>query len=154
MAAPFLFHWYDSGAVPVAVTENVAVWPTDTDWPTGCPIIEGAESLGGFEVVEVVVLWVEGAADLASHAYAPRLSQQCCYAQAKRQQGEGKTATGLNFCCKASKGPAASRSIILCGFHNGVSLEDRAMSDYWSGERKRDRSKKRLAVPRYRYPTR
>ncbi len=31
IAALFLLHWYDKGAVPDAVTENVAVAPTATD---------------------------------------------------------------------------------------------------------------------------
>jgi len=31
----FFCHWYASGAVPVAVTENVAVWPAVTLWFAG-----------------------------------------------------------------------------------------------------------------------
>jgi len=42
MAVPFIFHWYVSGAVPDAITENVAVWPARMDTLTGCATIKGA----------------------------------------------------------------------------------------------------------------
>jgi len=42
MAAPPFFHWYVSVAVPVAVTENVAVCPVNTLLLAGCAVIEGA----------------------------------------------------------------------------------------------------------------
>ena len=31
-----------SGPVPVAATENIALWPTVTVWLTGCAVIDGA----------------------------------------------------------------------------------------------------------------
>jgi hypothetical protein len=42
IAAPFLLHWYVIGDVPVAVTENDAVFPAMTDWLAGCAVIAGA----------------------------------------------------------------------------------------------------------------
>jgi len=39
---PFLCHWKVSGGDPAPVTENVAVWPTDTVTPYGCVAIEAA----------------------------------------------------------------------------------------------------------------
>lgn len=47
MAAPFLRHWYVKGAVPVAVTENVAALPTVTDWLAGCAVMAGLVTAGG-----------------------------------------------------------------------------------------------------------
>jgi len=41
-------HWYVNGAVPVAVTENVAVWPTVTVLSAGCVVIWGTVALPGF----------------------------------------------------------------------------------------------------------
>jgi hypothetical protein len=35
------YHWYESDAVPVAVTVNVAVCPLWILWPRGCEVIEG-----------------------------------------------------------------------------------------------------------------
>ena len=49
MAVPFSFHWYDSGAVPVAVTLNVAVDGAVTVWFCGCVVIEGATDEGVVE---------------------------------------------------------------------------------------------------------
>jgi hypothetical protein len=37
-----LFHWYDIGAVPEAVTLNVAVWPATIFTLAGCEEIVGA----------------------------------------------------------------------------------------------------------------
>jgi hypothetical protein len=41
MFALFFCHWYVSGAVPAATTENVAVCPTVTVWLAGCVVILG-----------------------------------------------------------------------------------------------------------------
>jgi hypothetical protein len=46
---PFLFHWYDRGVVPVAVTLNVAVAGAVTVWLCGWALIEGATTGGGGE---------------------------------------------------------------------------------------------------------
>jgi hypothetical protein len=42
---PFFFHWYVRGAVPVAPTVKVAVWPAVTVWLAGCDVIEGATAV-------------------------------------------------------------------------------------------------------------
>jgi hypothetical protein len=47
MAAPPFCHWYDNGAVPVAVTVNAAVLPTVTVWFAGWAVITGAVAAGG-----------------------------------------------------------------------------------------------------------
>ena len=44
--ALFFCHWYMSGAVPAATTENVADCPAVTVWFAGCVVIVGAV---GFE---------------------------------------------------------------------------------------------------------
>jgi len=41
MFALFFCHWYVSGAVPAATTENVAVCPTVTVWFAGCVVMLG-----------------------------------------------------------------------------------------------------------------
>src|ERR1700687_3210595 len=43
-AAPFLLHWYERGAVPVAVTLNVAVAGAATAWFCGWGGIDGGET--------------------------------------------------------------------------------------------------------------
>ena len=40
--APFFCHWYANGAVPAAVTVNVAICPTVTVRLAGCVLIVGA----------------------------------------------------------------------------------------------------------------
>jgi hypothetical protein len=42
IGAPFLLHWYVSGAVPVAATVNEAVFPAITVWLAGCVVMAGA----------------------------------------------------------------------------------------------------------------
>ena len=42
MFVSFFCHWYASGAVPAATTENVAMSPTVTAWFAGCVVMEGA----------------------------------------------------------------------------------------------------------------
>src|SRR5260370_20689150 len=42
MFTPFFCHWYVSGAVPAAVTVNVAVCPAVTVWFAGWVVIVGA----------------------------------------------------------------------------------------------------------------
>src|SRR5258705_3241556 len=42
MFTPFFCHWQASGAVPAAVTVNVAVCPAVTVWFAGCVVIVGA----------------------------------------------------------------------------------------------------------------
>jgi len=42
IAAPFFFHWYVIGAVPVAATLKVAAWPTVIFALAGCEKIVGA----------------------------------------------------------------------------------------------------------------
>ena len=51
-AAPFWFHWYERGAVPVALTLNVAVAGAVTVWLCGWTLIEGvtAGDAGGGEL--------------------------------------------------------------------------------------------------------
>jgi hypothetical protein len=49
-------HWYVSGAVPVAVTENVADCPAVTVRLAGCTVIEGATGAGAFTVSIAVLL--------------------------------------------------------------------------------------------------
>jgi len=52
MFAPLSLHWYASGAVPEAMTVNVAVCPTLNDCETGCVTMVGADEGSGaaFEV--------------------------------------------------------------------------------------------------------
>jgi len=52
MAAPFWFHWYERGAVPLALTLNVAVAGAVTVWLCGWALIEGvtAGDAGGGEL--------------------------------------------------------------------------------------------------------
>jgi len=45
IAAPFFFHWYVMGVVPVAATLNVAVWPALIFALAGCDEIVGATGL-------------------------------------------------------------------------------------------------------------
>jgi hypothetical protein len=42
IAVPFRFHWYVIGAVPLAATVNVAVFPEITVWLAGCVVMDGA----------------------------------------------------------------------------------------------------------------
>jgi hypothetical protein len=42
IAAPFMLHWYAIGAVPVAATLNVAVWPEVIFALAGCEVMAGA----------------------------------------------------------------------------------------------------------------
>ena len=42
MVVPFLRHWYESGVVPLAVTEKVTDSPTTFVALDGCPVTEGA----------------------------------------------------------------------------------------------------------------
>jgi hypothetical protein len=49
MLALFFCHWYVSGAVPLAVTLNVAVWPAATVLLAGCDVIAGATGLDVFQ---------------------------------------------------------------------------------------------------------
>ena len=42
-----MFHWYERGAVPVAVTLNVAVAGAVTVWFWGWAVIDGATAGGG-----------------------------------------------------------------------------------------------------------
>ena len=42
IAVPFMLHWYVIGAVPLAATLNVAVFPAITVWLTGCVVMKGA----------------------------------------------------------------------------------------------------------------
>ena len=42
MSEPFFCHWYASGAVPLATTVKVAVWPAVTVCAEGCVVIVGA----------------------------------------------------------------------------------------------------------------
>ena len=46
MSELFFRHWYASGAVPVAVTENVAVAPVFTVWLAGWVVIAGRVAAG------------------------------------------------------------------------------------------------------------
>ena len=46
IAAPFFFHWYVIGAVPVAATLNVAVCPAVIFALAGCEEIVGATGSG------------------------------------------------------------------------------------------------------------
>ena len=50
-AAPFLLHWYERGAVPVAVTLNVAVAGAATAWFCGWEVVDGAKTGGGDELL-------------------------------------------------------------------------------------------------------
>jgi hypothetical protein len=42
MSVPLRCHWYESGAVPLAATVNVAGRPALTVWFVGCVVIVGA----------------------------------------------------------------------------------------------------------------
>jgi hypothetical protein len=42
IAAPFMLHWYAIGAVPVAATLKVAVWPAVIFALAGCEVMAGA----------------------------------------------------------------------------------------------------------------
>jgi hypothetical protein len=53
MFAPFSSHWKVIGAVPVATTANVAVWPGVTVWLAGWVVIAGAD--GGSLVVVLLL---------------------------------------------------------------------------------------------------
>jgi hypothetical protein len=56
IAAPFLLHWYDMGAVPVAVTANEAVFPAITVWLAGWVVIAGAtEALVTLRIAALLV---------------------------------------------------------------------------------------------------
>jgi len=74
MLAPFFCHWYASGAVPVAVTVNVAVCPAVTAWFTGCVEIAGATG-AGFTVSAAEVLVAVPAVLLTTTANADPLSE-------------------------------------------------------------------------------
>ena len=50
IAAPPLLHWYENGAVPLAVTVNVAASPTDRNRSAGWVVIEGAAGTAGVEL--------------------------------------------------------------------------------------------------------
>ena len=53
IAAPFFFHWYVIGAVPVAATLNVAVCPAAIFALAGCVEIVGATALGDVDPLPV-----------------------------------------------------------------------------------------------------
>ena|SRR5260370_167273 len=59
MFTPFFCHWYVSGAVPAAVTVNVAVCPAVTVWFAGWVVIVGAAdpavAVPASEIVDVGV---------------------------------------------------------------------------------------------------
>src|SRR2546422_6854706 len=44
ISVPFCFHWYEKGAVPFSVRENVAVFPIGVIWFCGCEAIVGGST--------------------------------------------------------------------------------------------------------------
>lgn len=71
---PFFCHWYESGAVPAATTENVAAWPAETVWLAGCVLMEGAAAGAGW--LGLVVLLVVYPAQPASTSRIGRSTER------------------------------------------------------------------------------
>ena len=82
MSVPFCFHWYEKGAVPFNVRENVAVFPMGVIWFCGCEAM-----LGGNTTVSV--------AQLVTLLHAPVTSTQ--YVAASPAATEPKVIEGP-FC--------------------------------------------------------
>jgi hypothetical protein len=71
MAEPFLLHWYAKGAVPAAVTENVADWPSVTAMATGCVAIAGGLGAGDTESVASLLVTVPALFETETEIRAP-----------------------------------------------------------------------------------
>jgi hypothetical protein len=53
MSTPLFFQRYANGAVPMAVTLNVAVWPAMMLWLAGCEVMAGASAPSGCASIPV-----------------------------------------------------------------------------------------------------